>query len=120
MAKGGTSGVMVRRMRVSGFKIRLMAKAYMFGQMEENTTANGKTIICTARVSTLTRMVDNMMANTKIIKDTALVYKLGITGRNTKVGGKMESSTGSASIERMAEIGGVFGKTVKELSGSID
>lgn len=67
-----------------GTTIRLMGKADLFMLMEIFTTANGETIKHQARVHIIIIMGPNIQDNGWMISSTAMVFKLGLTDRNTK------------------------------------
>jgi len=106
-------------MKESGLKIRLMAPEFTSGQMAENITANGKIIICMAKVFTPGKMAVCTKETMKMTANTAMEYTHGTMVNNMKAGGKMENSTEKESIGKMDVIEEESGKMERELSGSM-
>jgi hypothetical protein len=112
-----TSGMMVQCMKASGSRIKLMAAAYMCGQMAENTTVNGKTTTCTARESTPGKMEECTRETTRMTESTATESTPGMMASSTKAGGKMANNTEKAYIEKTVVIVEESGRTVRESNG---
>ena len=64
--------------------MKLLAKEYMCGMMEENIQGNGKTIKCTELVSSIGTMEENILANIVKIKSMVLGFLNGQMGKNIK------------------------------------
>jgi hypothetical protein len=64
MAKASIFGTMDQCMTVNGMKIRSTVKEFMCGQMAESLMENGKTITCMEEAFILGKMVGGTKVNT--------------------------------------------------------
>ena len=117
MAMVNTFGMTVQCTRVCGSRTKLMEEESTFGPMAESTTESGKITICMAKVSTPGRTEECIKANTRTTASTAMEPTHGMTASNMLVGGKMESNTEKALIEKTDVIARVSGKMARELDG---
>lgn len=93
MEKDFTYGKMDPCIMVIGLKIGLRGMESISGRMGECTSANGKTIICTVKVSTPGQTADDTTDNMKWTKNTASECTSGLTAEFTKEIGLMENNT---------------------------
>jgi len=114
MAMENISGMMDLCTKECGSKTKSTAEAFIFGLMEENTMANGRTIICMVKESTPGKMAECTKGNTRMIASTDTGHTHGTTVNNMQVGGKMESNTEKEPTGRMDATGKVYGKTARE------
>lgn len=87
MDREPTSGLMALHLVGDGPTTRLMATAFTYGQMVENSKETGKTTTCTARESTPGLMVDAMKVTMRMIRSMDKAYTPGVTVDNTVVSG---------------------------------
>lgn len=85
-----------------GMTIKSMAWVNISGRMAVNTSAPGKTTICTESASTFTQMVSRMKVSTLMIRKLATVSTIGQMEENMRAGGTKESNTAweSSKIQR--------------------
>lgn len=69
-----------------------MAKAFIYGQMVDNTKVNGRTTKWKVKVYLPGRMVENMSVNIQMIKSMDMENSFGLKGKCIKGIGKMEDS----------------------------
>jgi hypothetical protein len=105
----------------NGSKTRSTEEVYTYGQMEEDTRENGRTIICTVRESTHGKTEESTSDNISMTESTDTVFTPGTTEDNTKVTGNPESNTEKVSTvkakTKTSRRERVFGKTERESSG---
>jgi len=82
---------------VDGWIIRLMGQASTRGQMDVNSVARGKTIICMEEESTPGQTEDVMKASIQMIRNMVLALTPGQMAVNTQANGKTANSTARVS-----------------------
>jgi len=88
------------------------------GLTEESMLDNGLTIKWKEQEHSPGAMVENMLVSTRTTKSMEMEHSSGQMVGNILVIGKMESSTEKEFISKKAKIEKVYGKWVKELTGS--
>lgn len=91
----------------------------MYGQMEEDSKEIGLTITCMEEEFTLGRMAEDTKDSMRMIVSMVMEFTLGMMESSMKVNGLSENNTEKEFIEKKEETVRVFGRTVKELSGSM-
>ena len=117
MAMESTSGTMAQCTKATGAKIKSTAEESTFGQMAENMTENGETIICMVKEFIPGKMEECTKVTTKMIENTGMESTPGTTVNSTKDGGRTGSNMERVSTEKMDVIEEVSGKMENVLNG---
>ena len=103
MAKASTSGLMAPSTLASGRSIKLAASAPTSGLTVEFTKASGVTTTCMAEVSIRGATEGNTQVTIKTTRSMDRAPTCGQTAVPTPAAGRMESSTGKESTNRVTE-----------------
>lgn len=115
-ASASTLGLTGQSMKANGLTIELMGMEFIYGKMEEGSTASGKTTTWRATESINGAMEEGMRASTTTTRKKATVSTTGRMEGGMKDGGSEVNSTGlGPMLTRARERSStVFGRTERE------